>query len=180
MSSAEPPDCRNQVSEAFVQMLTAEQFRLLHYITMLLGNTHDAQNVLQETNVVLWRKLSDYQPGTSFSAWARKVAYWKVQSYLRDKQRERHVFNDDLMAQLANREMSAEQETEARVALRDCISKLSPDNLKILLDRYVNDLPIAALVTKYEKTESAVKVQLMRLRRGLQSCIERNLARQSE
>ena len=180
MSDEQLPDLPIESGEAFVQLLTAEQFRLLHYITMLLGDLDEAQNVLQETNLVLWRKSGDYQSDTNFSAWARKVAYWKVQSYLRDRQRERHVFSEELMATLANRHTTSQQETETRVALRDCMSKVSNNNLSLLRDRYANDLPIATLAGKLGKTESAIKVQLMRLRRALQNCIERNLKSQAE
>ncbi|QDU56103.1 sigma-70 family RNA polymerase sigma factor [Aeoliella mucimassa] len=175
-----PPDGPIQASEAFVQLLTGEQFRLLHYITMLLGDVDSAQNVLQETNIVLWRKSTDFEPGTNFSAWARKVAYWKVQSFLRDQQRERHVFGDALIARLANQETTSEQEIETRVALRDCMTKVSDENIGLLRDRYANGLSISALAAKLGRTESAIKVHLMRLRRLLQDCIERNLARELE
>lgn len=75
--------------EAFVQLLTAEQLRLLHYIAKLLGDPNEAQNVLQETNLVLWRKSGEFQAGTNFSAWAHNVAYWQVRAFVRDRQRDR-------------------------------------------------------------------------------------------
>jgi RNA polymerase sigma-70 factor (ECF subfamily) len=169
-------DCRGETSESFVQLLTSEQFRLQHYITMLLGNVDAAQNVLQEANLVMWRKVNEFTMGSDFGAWARQICYWQVQAYLRDKQRERHVFSNILIAELASQESTAQDELESRVALRDCMSKVSSANAGLLRDRYADDLSIAVIAKKLGKTESAIKVQLMRLRRILAQCIERNLA----
>lgn len=168
-------------SELFVQLLTEEQTRLLHYIGMLLGDPHAAKNVLQETNLVLWRKASDFTHGTNFTAWSRKVAFWQVQAYVRDRRRDRHVFSDELIAQLANQQaaVAAEgAETDMRIALRHCLGHLSKSNLELIRERYEADMPIALLADKTGKTQSAIKVGLMRLRRSLLKCIERELGGQ--
>lgn len=166
--------------EAFVQLLTAEQFRLLQYIAMLLGDPHVANNVLQETNLVLWRKAGEFEPGTSFSAWSRQVAYWQVQAHVRDKKRDRHVFSDELMGQLAARENPRPEDADTQVALRHCLGKVSKENVGILRQRYADGLSIAALAERVGKTQSAVKVQLMRLRRQLQKCIQNQIPSRAE
>lgn len=170
-SSREEP-----TSEAFVQLLTAEQLKLLHYIARLLGNPNEAQNVLQETNLVLWRKSSDYSPGTNFSAWARNVAYWQVRAYVRDRQRDRHVFNEELVQQLAKRDEDEAFEPEMRIALRHCLSEVSPSNLDMLRQRYEGGVSIQELALNVGKTPSSVKVGLLRIRRALLKCIERKIA----
>lgn len=162
--------------EAFVQLLTAEQLKLLHYIARLLGNPNEAQNILQETNLVLWRKSSDFCPGTNFSAWARNVAYWQVRAYVRDRQRDRHVFSEELMQQLAKREEDEEFEPEMRIALRHCLSEVSPSNLDMLRQRYEGGLSIQDLALNVGKTPTSVKVGLLRMRRALMKCIERKIA----
>lgn len=167
---------RGEVDEAFVQLLTAEQFRLLQYIAMLLGDPHAANNVLQETNLVLWRKSGEFQPGTSFSAWARQVAYWQVQAYVRDRRRDRHVFSEQLIDQLANRDYETIDEAENRIALRHCLKQVSNSNLQLLRQRYEQGLSIASLAQRLGRTQSAVKVGLMRIRRALLKCIEKQLA----
>jgi RNA polymerase sigma-70 factor (ECF subfamily) len=44
----------------------------------LLGDLNEAQNVLQETNMVLWRRSADFADGTGVAAWARKVADYQA------------------------------------------------------------------------------------------------------
>ncbi|MDF1745393.1 MAG: sigma factor, partial [Gimesia sp.] len=44
-------------TEQFVQQLTENQNRLYGYVYSLLGDHSRAEDVLQETNLVLWRKI---------------------------------------------------------------------------------------------------------------------------
>ena len=171
------PTSRDEpMSEAFVQLLTAEQLKLLHYIARLLGNPNEAQNVLQETNLVLWRKSNDYCHGTNFSAWARNVAYWQVRAYVRDRQRDRHVFNEELVQQLAKRDEDEVFEPEMRIALRHCLAEMSSSNLDMLRQRYEGGLTIQDLAVNVGKSPTSVKVGLLRMRRALLKCIERKIA----
>ncbi|MEN1681123.1 MAG: sigma-70 family RNA polymerase sigma factor [Planctomycetota bacterium] len=156
-----------------MQLLTGEQFRLHRYICVLLGDLDAASNVLQETNVALWKKSHEFQLGTNFSAWSRKVAYWEVRAYLRDRKRDRHVFAAELVEQLMQQEeQEATDETEVRLALRHCLQAVSRSNRELLRLRYEEALPIADLSKQLERTQSAVKVALMRVRRALLDCIQ--------
>lgn len=171
-----PESSGNRRNEEFVQLLTSEQFRLHRYIYVLLGNTEAASNVLQDTNVALWRKADSFEMGTNFSAWARKVAYWEVQAYLRDRGRDRHVFGEKLVEQLAGLEEEEDpQELEVRVALRHCLQGVSKSNRELLRMRYEEGLTVSRLADEVGRTQSAVKVGLMRIRRALSDCIQRQM-----
>lgn len=99
----------------FVQSLTKAQLGLLRYITALVGNTDAANNILQETNLLLWQKADEFTAGTNFDAWATKVAYWQVKAYVRDRGRDRHVFSEELVTQLAE---SSEDATEIELTMQ--------------------------------------------------------------
>lgn len=176
--AAEGADQANENArrEAFVALLTQEQARLHRYILTLLADHDAAGNILQETNLVLWRKVDEFQPGTSFSAWARKVAYWQALAYIRDAKRDRLVFSEELARQLAARPALSEEESERRLALRHCLAELPRKHLDLIKARYGGDLPIAALANNSNEKPSAVKVRLHRIRRALLSCIEKQMA----
>jgi RNA polymerase sigma-70 factor (ECF subfamily) len=165
------------ISEAYVTLLTSEQLGLLYYITMLLGDPHAAENVLQETNLVLWRKSHEYRPGTNFSAWAHKIAYWQTLAYVRDRNRDRHVFNEVLISQLANRDTELTVNPESRVALRDCLQQAKGNQLEMLRFRYELGLNAATIANRIGRTEIAVRAALARIRRTLQKCIESKLSK---
>src|SRR5262245_43171691 len=121
--------------DEFVRLLTGEQTSLFSYIATLLGDVNDASNVLQQTNMVLWRKADEFEAGTSFHAWARKVAYFQTLAYIRDMKRDKLVFDEELILQLADRP-TIEDEDERRIALRHCLGTLSESSLELLQQRY--------------------------------------------
>lgn len=166
----------SQPDKEFVYQLTDWQNRLFGYLVTLLSNPHDARDVLQETNLVLWRKVDDFQPGSDFGAWARKCAYYQALAFLRDRKRDRHVFDEDVLALLASDDTSsASDENERRIALRDCLACL-PDKHRQLIDkRYREEVPIRQLAADQGKNESAFKMVMMRIREVLRICIKSKL-----
>jgi RNA polymerase sigma-70 factor, ECF subfamily len=176
MENDADPASGRQAGEAFVQLLTAEQLKLLHYIAKLLGNPNEAHNILQETNLVLWRKAAEFRLGTNFSAWAHNVAYWQVRAFVRDRHRDRLVFSEELIEQLTSRDERSGVDADMRVALRHCLSQTSGPNLELLRQRYEAGLSIQALADRQGKKTSAVKVNLLRIRRALLKCIQAKLS----
>src|SRR5688572_4735903 len=81
-----------------VREITACQSSLYAYVCSLLGTSAGAADVLQETNVVLWEKLGEYDPARPFIAWAYGVAYFQVLAHRKRLSRERLVFDDELLA----------------------------------------------------------------------------------
>jgi RNA polymerase sigma-70 factor (ECF subfamily) len=160
----------------FVYQLTDWQNRLFGYLVTLLGNLHDARDVLQETNLVLWRKMGDFEPGTDFGAWARKCAYYQALAFLRDRKRDRHIFDDDLLALFADEAASSlHDDDERRLALRDCLAQLPDRQRELLSLRYREEIPVRQLAADFGKKESAMKMALMRIREALHTCIDSRL-----
>lgn len=161
-------------TEEFVRLLTGAQLGLFRYIATLLGNPTDAQDVLQATNIVLWRKAGDFRPGSNFRAWSERVAYFQSRAYLRDRGRDKHVFSEALMETLAAR--SVEPDDDRQIALRHCLTELTVRNRALLRERYGDGAPIRELAERHSKGISAMKAALMRIRRGLLACIQKKLA----
>ena len=76
-------------SSDFVELLTSHQARLYGYILSLVFSPTDADDVLQETNRVLWQKSTSFERGTNFAAWVFRIAFYQVQAYRRRRQREK-------------------------------------------------------------------------------------------
>lgn len=162
--------------EEIVQLLTAEQLPLLRYIATLVGNADEARNILQETNLVIWRKAEEFAPGSNFSAWSRKIAYWQTLAALRDRRRERLVFSEALIQQLAERPAAYEDDEELRLALRHCLGELPHDKRELVRQRYSGGLSLQSLAERLHLKPGNLKVALLRTRRALLRCIERQLA----
>ena len=159
----------------FLLQITDWQQRLFGYLVTLLGNVHDAHDVLQETNLVLWKKQEDFEPGTDFGAWARKVAWYQSLAFLRDRKRDRHLFDDDVLAMVAQEESTAASEEVREMALRECLARLPENQRKVIRSRYHDGDSVKTLARELGRKESAIKMLLMRIRQALLGCIEGKL-----
>ena len=66
----------NSDSEEFVRLLTEAQGPVYGYLMTLIPDRSRARDLLQETNITLWKKAATFEEGTNFNAWACKIAYF--------------------------------------------------------------------------------------------------------
>src|SRR5437667_11409220 len=65
-------------------LMTRHQRQIFSYIYVLVPNRPDAEDLLQETSLVICEKFHEFREGTDFVAWACQIAYWRVR-YSRQK-----------------------------------------------------------------------------------------------
>ena len=169
----------NDSSEAFVRALTNNQNRIYGYIFSMLGDHHRAADVLQESNLVLWRKIDEFRPGSDFIPWAFAIARFQVMAHLRDKGRDRCILEPDLV-ELIGEELQDEAEgfEEMRVGLRACLAKLPEKSRSLIDSRYFGGRSINEIAAESQKTSEAIKVALLRIRRGLRDCVQHELGKE--
>ena len=114
-------------SDQYFLSVTAIQNRLHAYILSLLADPVAAQDVLQETNLVLIRKADDFQSDASFESWAYNTARFQVLAHLRDRKRDRLVLTRGLCREACSgRRGAMAEETERRIQLLGgCVERLS-------------------------------------------------------
>lgn len=54
--------------QEFVQLFSRDSWRLYRYILSAVLNHSDAEDILQNTSVVLWNKFDSFEPGSNFLA----------------------------------------------------------------------------------------------------------------
>ena len=165
-------------TERYVQLLAEHQLRLSGFIRTMVPDPDSAADVLQETNLVLWRKVGEFREDANFWAWASQIAFIQAKAFWRNQGRDRHAFGEELLAQLAELTQERSAETEERLALlRKCLKKLPADQRQLIRRRYASSDSLASLAAKVDKTPNAVGKSLHRARATLLECIERLLAR---
>jgi RNA polymerase sigma-70 factor, ECF subfamily len=60
--------------DEFVELLQRSTGQILAYLNAILLNFNDAEDVFQESCVVLWQKFDEFESGTNFLAWALRIA----------------------------------------------------------------------------------------------------------
>lgn len=160
----------------FADQLVAIQKALYSYIFTLLPRPDEASDVLQQTNLVLWRDSARYQPGTDFRAWAYRVAYYQVLAQRRKTQRSRLCFDEALLRDLAeNMERETVDVEQEALVLRDCLKLLPDSDRELICRRYEASMSVKLMAEELKQTPGAVAVRLHRIRRALLKCMEQHL-----
>jgi RNA polymerase sigma-70 factor (ECF subfamily) len=166
--------------ERFAQLLATCQRRVFLYLLGLLHNPADAEEVLQETNLVLWRKFDQYQPGTNFDRWACRIAYFEAMKSREKKSHAEQLFGNDFVELLAKEaERSLEVMEERHNALQRCLGKLSETDRQLVLHRYRERATTQSVAEALGRSVQGTRKALHRIRMALMACIERTLAAES-
>lgn len=171
----------NPLPAEFIKAFTKNQRRLYAFVLSLLGSPTDADDVLQETNLVLWKKAEEFRPGSDFLAWAFRVAQLQVMAFRKSQLRRREYFDDELLQQLFNEaDRQLREEDRRHEALRHCLEKLSHEQQSLIARRYEPGASVNAMAAASGRTPKAVSATLLRIREALLRCIEHRLAHEGE
>lgn len=161
----------------FLTLLTQHDRALGVYVYSLVSPNADADDILQQTKMVMWRNFDQFEPGTNFLAWARKVAFNQILTYRRQRKRDHLPLSEETLEAIGH-EVSrlSEQGDERREALRECLRKLPGEQRKLVLLRYYEDLDIDHIAARVSSTAGAVYRALSRVRFVLLECVEKQIA----
>ena len=166
-------------TEEFLRLLTEHDRTLAIYVTGLVQPLQDAQDILQEGKIVMWRHFGKFKSGTNFVAWGRKILLRQILAYRRKMKHRRHgQLNEDIMVMLDAEMDSAIREkrwVKREQALRDCLRKLKPEQRELIEQRYRDEASIEKISRQTDKTETAVYQLLYRIRKALQDCVQLTL-----
>jgi RNA polymerase sigma-70 factor, ECF subfamily len=161
-------------SEDLVNLMTQYQGRLYAYILSLLGNVDAANDVLQETNVVLWKESHQFRPGSNFKAWSFRVAHFQCMAFRQKQLRDKVIFNDEVVALLAQESKCLDERYEDRAAvLGHCLEQIHPRSREALRLRYADGLAVTDIAVQMNRNANAVSQLLFRARQWLVACVKR-------
>jgi RNA polymerase sigma-70 factor (ECF subfamily) len=161
-----------KAGEAFVRLMTEHQGRLFGYLYSLTGHPDQANEILQETNVILWRDHAEFRPGSNFKAWAFRVAHFQFMAFRQRQIRDRLVFEDDVLGTLAEEAVRSDDlYEERRERLENCLSRLPKTQRELLRRRYAEGESLQDLAERQQSSANAVTQALFRIRQALIACV---------
>ena len=180
MSEPTPAASDARRMDEFVRLLSANQRRIYLYVLGLVPDPHAAEEILQETNLVLWREFDRFRPGSNFAAWACKVAMFQVLNWRKRRARDRLDFSVEFLEAVAEEAAGAADALEERsAALSGCIEKLPDRRRQMLRLRYAQGLGVEDIAARLDSTADAVYRTLSRIRADLHECVTRAVAREA-
>jgi RNA polymerase sigma-70 factor (ECF subfamily) len=165
--------------EEFSTLVRIHTGQILAYLDTLLLNWSDAEDLFQETCVVLWQKFDEYGPESNFLAWALRIADFKAMNF-QQKQTRRRLFvdglRDTLMAELATQTPKNVDDYSLDV-LSNCMEQLSQSDRQVVTMCYAEEESVRHIADITGRSPQSVHNSLRRIRNWLLECVRRQLRR---
>ncbi|XPF95774.1 RNA polymerase sigma factor [Colwellia sp. RE-S-Sl-9] len=143
-----------------------------------LSNSHEAEDLAQETFILAYDKLNDFNYDASFKGWLRSIAI----NLLRNHQRKLKALAiggsaelELLIDQQVEQHLNQNNESELLEYLHLCLNALDHKMRTLLTEHYTLGFSLAELCRKYEDRHSAMTMRMYRLRQKLKNCVENKM-----
>ena len=176
--------CRSGHPEAFGDLVTKYQRRLVRTLGTLLGNGHDALDVAQEAFLQAFLKLESFRGESAFYSWLFRIA-WNAAATLRRKQRVRSSASLDAMREQTGVEPGdlnptsdpshSLQSSEDQQLLRKALSELGEDYRTALVLKEIEGLPYEEIAILTDSPIGTVRSRIHRARQELRAKLDRTL-----
>ena len=172
MNESDNAHSETEDRKRLVSLVTLHQRRVFAYIHALVPDPHDAEDLLQETNLVICEKFDEFKPGTDFVAWACQIAWWRVRQARQKFARSKVVFDDAVLEAVSRTATTMVAELDARrEALADCLQKLPLRDRQLVLTRYERGANVAEAAAQSGRSLDAAYKALARIRKLLFDCV---------
>jgi RNA polymerase sigma-70 factor (ECF subfamily) len=159
--------------QRFLSLFLRSEREVFRYVSALVPNIGEAEEIVQQTAIALWEKFDAYDPEKPFTPWACRFALNKTRQWIERHQRWRALLENGLAEELAQRREELRPELEFRLGhLEDCLNKLPEKQRLLVKGYYFRRDGIETLGERSGQTVAATYKMLHRIRRTLQTCIE--------
>lgn len=170
------PPSEHERHAQFLRHYAESEVALHTFVRSLVPTRQMASEVMQDVILVLWEK---FDAAADFQGWAFGVAKNVAMRHLRRQSRDRHVFDDELVNQLADDAVALVPVHDGhREALERCLDKLPAAQRELVLTAYTKGTRMDELATRRGQTPMALYKLLHRIRQALLECVERTLAKE--
>jgi RNA polymerase sigma-70 factor (ECF subfamily) len=155
----------------------AAQPLIASFISLIVPDFHDAQDVLQEVAAAVLSHDTSRNTPVSFNAWVIGIARHKAIDFHRRHSGEKLVFDTEALEILAEAHEEARHDHgPRREAMEHCLKRLAAKGRRLIELRYQDDLKPGEIARTTGSSVSSIKVALHRVRTALRECIETRLA----
>ena len=159
---------------AYERLVLRHQSAVRAFAAVRIASRADAQDLAQETFVIAWKKLGNFDPDTPLGPWLRTIVHKLVLNHRRKFRAEGiggHVELDELLSG-----RGAEIASERVAVLRQCLHEIGGPSLALLEERYIDGASVKEIAAKMGRGYSALTMQLFRLREVLADCVQKRMS----
>jgi len=171
-------DKKDQARAVFEILVRENQAMLMTYLQATLPERSVADDLFQETMLVVWQKLDEYDRTRPFGPWLRGIAARLVMAHFRKVKNNAIPLSAETLEYLSQQlqhisERPGDTWGQKTEALTACIETL-PDHHKQAINlRYFEQIPVAKISGITKVSAEAIKKRLQRARAQLLDCLKR-------
>jgi RNA polymerase sigma-70 factor, ECF subfamily len=162
---------------AFEEAVKPHLPMLFAYGRAICGDFHAAQDVVQESVLIAYRKLEHFFPEADFSTWLRAIARREALN-ARKRLTKVSLLTEEAIERYYQ-DSAADAGSPERDALSHCLKLLGGRMMRVIQGHYFEGRPLAELADSMNQTVTAVKQLLYRARLTLRDCVRRRLAQEN-
>jgi RNA polymerase sigma-70 factor (ECF subfamily) len=163
-------------TDQFLRLLMTHQNKIYAYIFSMVPNFADADDIMQEVTVALLHRFSDFQIGTNFLAWARKVAFYEILKFRKKQHRQPLAFTEETLQAIAAYVEKESSHTEQMLdVLGRCLSKLNIREQQLIVLRYEDGATTQSVSEKLGVSIYSIYRAIERVQGILLRCVHRSM-----
>lgn len=159
----------------YSRKLTAIQRSLYAYILSMLPNRSDAEDILQETNLILCRKANEYDPEGHFQGWAFRIARFQIMAHMTKARRSKIHFSNELVDAMTEEDFDAKTLNVTQRALQICYDLLPKHMRSIARLRFKDEKNLREISALVNRPLGSVSATLHRIRQNLAQCVRQKI-----
>ena len=168
-------------TKLFFRLFMANESRIYTYILMLVPHRAEADDIMQETAMVMWKRFADFEAGTNFVRWSRQIAFYKILDFRKKRNKKRIYFNDNLLSALAEHAEKTLAEADPRLeALKSCLERLGGSDRELICLHYEQGVTIKKIAQDLTRSIQGMYKVMTRIHNQLLRCINRKLASEGQ
>jgi len=160
--------CQEADATALDELLTRWQERLWRHAVRLTGDSEEAWDILQETMMLISRRIGQVADPAAFPAWAYRIATNQCRDWFRKRQRRHRSLEEYFEQQPAERPRDPGTVLDVQAALR----QLSGPQQTLLNLRYEEGFSVVEMADILGIPAGTVKSRLFTARQQLRSLLE--------
>lgn len=162
--------------DAYDEIVRQHQVALRAFLATYCPNWEVVDDLAQLTFLWAYEHLNEYKPGTNFQSWLKAIARNTLLAELKSKQRHSGRYRKYVEFVVTTAEQAVlekpDVDSDLPAVLNECLQKLPDDARQLLQWRYQEKLDTRKLAEKVQKSETALRGTLFRIRQMLKRCVE--------
>ncbi len=161
----------------FIPLFTKNQGKIYNFILMMVPNASDADDLMQETATVMWTKFNTYKEGTNFSAWAVRIAHFRVLYFYRRQKNAYVRFTGELLDKVTKQAVVSFKQKDSRIeTLNQCMDELKSKDWELVQMRYEQEIVPKMIAKRVGRSVECIYKSMARIHNSLLLCIRKKIA----